>query len=102
MTRPLRQMPGGPRRERAVGGETGRLAGGRAAARRAATLAAGAAAPEEIFSTVAGELARLSGRTSRWCPGTSPPGLRRLRAELGQVAAGLAGTPDELRRAARG
>jgi hypothetical protein len=78
MTRPLRRMRSGLRRERTVREETGRLAGEQAAVRRVATLVAKAAAPEEIFSTVAGELARLSGRPSQWC--TSPVASRPCSA----------------------
>jgi signal transduction histidine kinase len=47
--------------ERGVREEIERLAGEQAALRRVATLVARAAAPEEIFATVAEELAQLSG-----------------------------------------
>jgi hypothetical protein len=72
MTRALWRMLSALRWERAVREETGRRAGEQAALRRVATLVAGAAAPEEIFAAVAGELARLWGRTSRRCSGTRP------------------------------
>jgi hypothetical protein len=61
MTRPLQRMLSARRRERAVREGTGRRAGEQAALRRVAALAAGAAAPEEIFAAAAEELARLPG-----------------------------------------
>jgi signal transduction histidine kinase len=61
MTRLLWRMLIALRRERAGREETERLAGEEAALCRVATLVARAAAPEEIFAAVAGEVARLSG-----------------------------------------
>ena len=61
MTRPLRQLLSALRWGRAGREEIERLAGEQAALRRVAMLVARAAAPEEVFAAVAGELARLSG-----------------------------------------
>jgi hypothetical protein len=60
MTRPPRRMLSALRRERAGREEIERLAPGQEAVRRLATRVARAAAREEIFSRVAGELAQLS------------------------------------------
>ncbi len=59
MTRPLRRMLSVLGRERALREEIERLAGEQAALRRVSTLVAKAAAPEEIFAAVAGEVGYL-------------------------------------------
>jgi hypothetical protein len=76
MTRPLRRMLSALGPERVAREEIERLAGDQAALRRVATLAARAAAPEEIFAAVAEELARLSGADNR---GGAPVRDRRRR-----------------------
>ena len=76
MTRPRRRMLSALGPERVAREEIERLAGDQAALRRVATLAARAAAPEEIFAAVAEELARLSGADNR---GGAPVRDRRRR-----------------------